>query len=360
MLFGAPRPLSGAAGGPHRDCEGHVWARGAELRAGTHGAARAIVKGCPCSRRAEQENSLQKEVSHPKGDPQPPHGHHHGRSEAPRRDTRVGLQGPARPSWDTPSLPPAPTAAGPGDRADNSCGGQPFRTPRGPPRWRPAASRPPGPAAGSTNPLEGLPAARRLTLFSPQGLAVLILFCVLNEEVQEAWKLACLGKKGPSEEAARSTQVGRARAAPAGCLEVWEGGREGRSSPGLRLTEPCASLPALTGPQRLQQHGAVRGERPHPHHAGGLHHLLGEQRALCPHPLQPAGLPQVGEQHRGSGVPGEPGQSSGLVAVSPLGPCVFQRQLDGAAGLGPGSQPAGSRRPHRHRRGHVPPGCWGR
>lgn len=89
------------------------------------------------------------------------------------------------------------------------------------------ASHPPGPAAGSTNPLGGLPAARRLTLFSPQGLAVLILFCVLNEEVQEAWKLACLGKKGPSEEATRSTQVGRARAAPAGCLEVWEGGREG-------------------------------------------------------------------------------------------------------------------------------------
>uniref|UniRef100_A0A8C3D3U7 Cadherin EGF LAG seven-pass G-type receptor 3 n=1 Tax=Cairina moschata TaxID=8855 RepID=A0A8C3D3U7_CAIMO len=97
VLFGAPRPLSGAAGGPHRDCEGHVWARGAELRAGTHGAARAILKGCPCSRRAEQENSLQKEVSHPKGDPQPPHGHHHGRSEAPRRGYPRGAAGTCPP-----------------------------------------------------------------------------------------------------------------------------------------------------------------------------------------------------------------------------------------------------------------------
>ncbi|XP_078241394.1 cadherin EGF LAG seven-pass G-type receptor 3 isoform X3 [Pogona vitticeps] len=39
-----------------------------------------------------------------------------------------------------------------------------------------------------------------------QGLAVLVLFCVLNKEVQEAWKLACLGKKGQGEEATRSGQ----------------------------------------------------------------------------------------------------------------------------------------------------------
>nr|XP_030138682.3 cadherin EGF LAG seven-pass G-type receptor 3 isoform X2 [Taeniopygia guttata] len=43
-------------------------------------------------------------------------------------------------------------------------------------------------------------------LCSLQGLAVLVLFCVLNEEVREAWQLACLSKKGQSEEATRSTQ----------------------------------------------------------------------------------------------------------------------------------------------------------
>lgn len=52
---------------------------------------------------------------------------------------------------------------------------------------------------------------------SPQGLAVLLLFCVLNEEVQEAWKLSCLGKKGQSEEATRTTQVGESR----GSHGVW-------------------------------------------------------------------------------------------------------------------------------------------
>lgn len=103
VLFGASStPLWGCGGSPQRlrrpsvrlGCEGHVWARGAELRAGTHGAARAILKGCPCSRRAEQENSLQKEVSHPKGDLQP---HHHGCSEAPRWGYPHGAAGTCLP-----------------------------------------------------------------------------------------------------------------------------------------------------------------------------------------------------------------------------------------------------------------------
>ncbi|XP_041417672.1 cadherin EGF LAG seven-pass G-type receptor 3 isoform X1 [Xenopus laevis] len=39
-----------------------------------------------------------------------------------------------------------------------------------------------------------------------QGLAVLVLFCMLNEEVQEAWKVVCLGKKGQGEEISRQAQ----------------------------------------------------------------------------------------------------------------------------------------------------------
>ncbi|XP_051777196.1 cadherin EGF LAG seven-pass G-type receptor 3 isoform X2 [Erpetoichthys calabaricus] len=40
-----------------------------------------------------------------------------------------------------------------------------------------------------------------------QGLAVLLVFCLLNSEVQEAWKLACLGKKTPPEETNRTPQI---------------------------------------------------------------------------------------------------------------------------------------------------------
>uniref|UniRef100_A0A8V1AD04 Cadherin EGF LAG seven-pass G-type receptor 3 n=1 Tax=Gallus gallus TaxID=9031 RepID=A0A8V1AD04_CHICK len=90
-------------------------------------------------------------------------------------------------------------------------------------------------------------------LCSLQGLAVLVLFCVLNEEVQEAWKLACLGKKGQSEEAARSTQVGghldcwglaacwEMRGWPF-FTEVWEG----RSFPVLHLIKSLCLSPCFT------------------------------------------------------------------------------------------------------------------
>ncbi|XP_037391640.1 cadherin EGF LAG seven-pass G-type receptor 3 isoform X3 [Pygocentrus nattereri] len=40
-----------------------------------------------------------------------------------------------------------------------------------------------------------------------QGLAVFLVFTLLNSEVQEAWKVACTGKKSPSEEPARPPQI---------------------------------------------------------------------------------------------------------------------------------------------------------
>lgn len=98
---------------------------------------------------------------------------------------------------------------------------------------------------------------------SPQGLAVLVLFCVLNEEVREAWKLACLGKKGQSEEATRSTQVGESRSSPGvwgqaacpgqeltGTSPVPRGvvGAGGKGTPGLpqHLLNRAHSSPHLT------------------------------------------------------------------------------------------------------------------
>lgn len=45
-------------------------------------------------------------------------------------------------------------------------------------------------------------------LCSLQGLAVLVLFSVLNEEVQEGWKIVCLGKKGQGEESSRQAPMG--------------------------------------------------------------------------------------------------------------------------------------------------------
>uniref|UniRef100_A0A8C1LCV4 Cadherin, EGF LAG seven-pass G-type receptor 3 n=1 Tax=Cyprinus carpio TaxID=7962 RepID=A0A8C1LCV4_CYPCA len=46
-----------------------------------------------------------------------------------------------------------------------------------------------------------------IVLCCVQGLAVLLVFTILNSEVQEAWKLACLGKKSPSEEPPRPPQI---------------------------------------------------------------------------------------------------------------------------------------------------------
>uniref|UniRef100_A0A8C8BU45 Cadherin EGF LAG seven-pass G-type receptor 3 n=1 Tax=Otus sunia TaxID=257818 RepID=A0A8C8BU45_9STRI len=113
-------------------------------------------------------------------------------------------------------------------------------------------------------------------LCSLQGLAVLVLFCVLNEEVREAWKLACLSKKGQSEEATRSTQVGESGSSlevwgRAACLGQelmgtslipwgdgkcwWEGHALGCCS--ISLTRHVPSLPASPGPQCLQQHSTV-------------------------------------------------------------------------------------------------------
>ncbi|XP_048065943.1 cadherin EGF LAG seven-pass G-type receptor 3 isoform X3 [Megalobrama amblycephala] len=46
-----------------------------------------------------------------------------------------------------------------------------------------------------------------IVLCCVQGLAVLLVFTLLNSEVQEAWKLACLGKKSPSEEPPRAPQI---------------------------------------------------------------------------------------------------------------------------------------------------------
>uniref|UniRef100_A0A8C1T8D4 Cadherin, EGF LAG seven-pass G-type receptor 3 n=1 Tax=Cyprinus carpio TaxID=7962 RepID=A0A8C1T8D4_CYPCA len=46
-----------------------------------------------------------------------------------------------------------------------------------------------------------------IVLCCVQGLAVLLVFTLLNCEVQEAWKLACLGKKSPNEEPPRPPQI---------------------------------------------------------------------------------------------------------------------------------------------------------
>lgn len=46
-----------------------------------------------------------------------------------------------------------------------------------------------------------------MLFYLSQGLAVLLVFTLLNSEVQEAWKLACLGKKSPSEEPPRPPQI---------------------------------------------------------------------------------------------------------------------------------------------------------
>lgn len=45
-----------------------------------------------------------------------------------------------------------------------------------------------------------------LFLFVSQGLTVMLVFTVFNSEVQEAWRVACLGKKSPAEDPPRPPQ----------------------------------------------------------------------------------------------------------------------------------------------------------
>ena len=59
---------------------------------------------------------------------------------------------------------------------------------------------------------------------SAQGLAVFLVFTVLNAEVQEVWKLSCLGRKSPNEDAPRAPQnpvsMAHTHTHTAGSLEV--------------------------------------------------------------------------------------------------------------------------------------------
>lgn len=105
-------------------------------------------------------------------------------------------------------------------------------------------------------------AARGCLMVSlPQGLAVLVLFCVLNEEVREAWKLACLGKKGHSEEATRSTQVGESKSCPGAGNRLADGNgpasRDAAAPPSqgtCPVSSPClARAPVPTTTQRCSR-----------------------------------------------------------------------------------------------------------
>uniref|UniRef100_A0A8V1A2N8 Cadherin EGF LAG seven-pass G-type receptor 3 n=1 Tax=Gallus gallus TaxID=9031 RepID=A0A8V1A2N8_CHICK len=81
-------------------------------------------------------------------------------------------------------------------------------------------------------------------LCSLQGLAVLVLFCVLNEEVQEAWKLACLGKKGQSEEAGPNTYNNTALFEESGLI---------------RITLGASTISSVSSVRSARTHSSQRG-----------------------------------------------------------------------------------------------------
>uniref|UniRef100_A0A8D2Q3A7 Cadherin EGF LAG seven-pass G-type receptor 3 n=1 Tax=Varanus komodoensis TaxID=61221 RepID=A0A8D2Q3A7_VARKO len=104
-------------------------------------------------------------------------------------------------------------------------------------------------------------------LCSLQGLAVLLLFCVLNKEAQEACTLACLGKKGQGEEASRTGQGPNAYNNTA----LFE------ESGLIRITLGASTISSVSSVRSARTHSSQRGylrENMMAHQASSLEHNL--------------------------------------------------------------------------------------
>ncbi|XP_040214880.1 cadherin EGF LAG seven-pass G-type receptor 3 [Rana temporaria] len=126
-------------------------------------------------------------------------------------------------------------------------------------------------------------------LCSLQGVAMLVIFCVLNEEFQEVWKVVCFGKKGSGEEAARQ--------APMGGPNAYNNTALFEESGLIRITLGASTVSSVSSVRTARTHSS---HRPYLRENIAARKGSAKDQSLLSHPTGPTDL-DVAMFHRDAG-----------------------------------------------------------